>query len=89
MAGYFSDKTRCYTEEHQYKTENSDWLVEDTLNSKNWSSGTLYIDNVKYVYDGESVTVTKNNQQKIFTQQELRDEYNKNKAQTECSVSYL
>jgi hypothetical protein len=89
MAGYFSDKTRCYAEEHLYKTENSEWLVEDTLNSRNWSSGTLYIDNVKYVYDGESVTVTKNNQQKIFTQQELRDEYNKNRDKTDCFTSYI
>lgn len=89
MAGYFSDKTRCYFEEHLYKTENNDWLVEDSLNSENWSSGTLYIDNVKYVYNGESVTVTKNNQQKTFTQQELRDEYNKNRDKTDCSTSYI
>ena len=35
MAGYFSDKTRCYAEKHLYETENSDWLVEDSLNSEN------------------------------------------------------
>lgn len=86
MAGVFLDKTKCYFEKHLYDTKNSDWLVEDSNNSKNLNSGTLYVDDIRYVYDGESVTVTKNNQEKIFTQQELRDEYNKNRDKTDCNI---
>lgn len=89
MAGNFSDKMRCHAEEHKYQTKNNDWLVEDITDSKKISSGTLHVDDLKYNYQKENVTVTKNNQQGTFIQQELIDGHNENKAQTECATSYL
>jgi len=89
MAGDFADKMRCHSEEHKYQTKNNDWLIEDSTDSKKISSGTLHVDELQYVYQQENVEVTKKNQHGTFPQQELIDGHNENKAQTECSVSYL
>ena len=75
--GRYYYKSGCFNEDHTFKTDNNHWLVENSTNSDYYSSGVLTVDNIKYVYSGTDVTVTKDNKTKTFTQQELIDELNK------------
>ena len=86
IKGGYSYKSGCLDENHVYDTKESDWLVEDRSNSDNWSSGTLYVDNAIYRYDGLNVTVEKQDKKGIFTQQELRDELKEKKNSTDCTI---
>ena len=85
-SGSFYDKAGCFSEGHDYKTDDKDWLIESSVNPDYFESGTLYVDNIKYVYHGDKVTVTKDGKTGTFTQQELLDELNKEKGETECSL---
>jgi hypothetical protein len=86
--GGFYDKVEnsCFAENHIYDTDNNNWLIESSLNNNYWSSGTLYVDSIKYVYSGDSVTVTKGDISGTFTQQELLDELAKERNSTDCNI---
>jgi hypothetical protein len=81
QASYFDGryyyKSGCFQEDHTFKTDSNNWLVENSTNSNYYSSGILTVDNIKYVYSGVDVTITKDNITKTFTQQEFIDELNK------------
>jgi len=83
FSGGYLFKSGCFSENHIYKTEESDWLIADN-NSDDTLSGTLYVDNLKYVYHGSSVTVYDGNKQGTFTQSELRAELNSQINSTTC-----
>ena len=86
LKGGYSYKGGCLDENHVYDTKESDWLVEDTKNSDNWTKGTLYVDNATYRYDGLNVIVEKQDKKGEFTQQELRDEIERKKKSTDCTT---
>ena len=78
--GKYYYKSGCFQEDHTFKTDNNNWLVENSSNSNYYSSGTVTVDNIKYVYSGTDVTVTKDNKTRTFTQQELIDELDKERS---------
>jgi len=85
--GRYYYKSGCLKEDYTFETDNNNWLVENSINSDYYSSGTVTVDNIKYVYSGTDVTVTKDNKTRTFTQQELIDELNniKNSSDSSCS----
>jgi len=85
--GRYYYKSGCFNEDHTFKTDNNHWTVENSTNSNYYSSGVLTVDNIKYIYSGTDVTVTKDNKTKTFTQQEFIDELNnkKNSSNSSCS----
>jgi len=86
--GGFYDKVEnsCFTENHIYDTDNNDWLIESSTNDDYWSSGTLYVDSMRYVYSGDSVTVTKGDISTTFKQQELIDGLKEERSSTDCNI---
>ncbi len=86
--GGFYDKVEggCFAENHVYDTQENDWLVENSTNSDYWSSGTLYVDSMRYVYHGDEVTVTKGDISTTFKQQELIDGLKEEKSSNNCEI---
>jgi hypothetical protein len=80
-------KSGCFSQTHVYKTDDKSWLIENSQNDNYWSSGILYVDNAKYVYSGDEVTVTKEGKTGTFKQQALIDELNREKSSTDCNVA--
>lgn len=81
--GGFSFKDGCFSENHTYKVDETDWLIQDK-NGEDLVSGTLYVDNLKYVYQGSMVTVYDGNRQGTFSQSDLRAELASQLASTSC-----
>jgi hypothetical protein len=79
-------KVGCYTQNHIYETKKDSWLIENSSNKDYWSSGVLYIDSMRYAYNGDKVTVTKGDAKGTFTQQELIDEVNNKIKSTKCDI---
>jgi len=86
--GGFYDKVDggCFTQNHVYDTDTNNWLVENSNNSNYWSSGTLYVDSIKYVYNKDDVAVTKGDITTNFKQQELIDGLKDEKSATNCNI---
>jgi len=78
--GRYYYKSGCFQEDHTFETDNNNWLIENSSNSNYYSFGTITVDNIKYVYSGTDVTVTKDNKTRTFTQQELIDELDKERS---------
>jgi hypothetical protein len=86
ISGGFSDEVNCFKDSHEYRTDDRDWLIESSVEPNYLESGTLYVDNIKYVYHGDKVTVTKDGKSKTFTQQELLDALDKKRNESNCSL---
>ncbi len=84
--GGFSDKIRCFNENHIYETDSNDWLVESPTNSNYYQSGTIYVDATQYKYHGDMVTVRKGERVGEFKQQDLIDELNKKRNGEDCNI---
>jgi len=69
----------CDTVESLYKMNDNTWLTTNPNNPDYIDSGTIYVNGVKYVFNGDKVTITKNSKTNTFTQQEFikanRDKY--------------
>jgi len=85
--GRYYYKSGCFNEDHTFKTDNNHWTVENSINSNYYSSGTVTVDNIKYLYSGTEITVTKDNKTKTFTQQAFIDELNNKKNSSDSSCS--
>ncbi len=84
--GGFSDKIRCFNENHIYETDNNDWLIPSNTNSNYYQSGTIFVDATQYKYHGDMVTVRKGEKVGEFRQQELIDELNKKRNGEDCNI---
>jgi len=71
VEGKTSDKALCLNESHQYKTSENDWLVPYDNNQDYFKSGTIVIDDMKYVYNNDKVTLYKDGKSGTFTQKEI------------------
>ena len=84
--GGFSDRIRCFNENHIYETDNNDWLVPSSTNPDYYQSGTLFVDATQYRYHGDMVTVRKGEKVGEFRQQDLIDELNKKRNGEDCNI---
>jgi len=71
VEGKTSNKALCLNENHQYKTSVNAWLVPYDNNQDYFKSGTIVIDDMKYVYNNDKVTLYKDGKSGTFTQKEI------------------
>ncbi len=84
--GGFSDRIRCFSENHIYETDENDWLIPSSINSNYYQSGTIFVDATQYKYHGDMVTVKKGDRVGEFRQQDLIDELNKKRNGEDCNI---
>jgi hypothetical protein len=85
--GTVKDTFECFSENYIYEMdmENIDtWLVKNDSNSDYWKSGTITINGLKYVYEGENVTLSKNEETETYPQQEILENFNEVSTKSDC-----
>jgi hypothetical protein len=83
--GSYTFKVSCYSEQYSMKTKDDDWLIES---GDFYTKGTIDINNIRYSYNGSQVTLSTQDEEGIFEQDELAKKLEEkiNDSINKCSI---
>ena len=83
VSGEYEYKSKCFSEKYSYETLKN--LIPSTDKPDYYESGTIIVNGIKYVYDNNKVTLSKDGKSETFIQQELLDHQKEVTGDTSCS----
>jgi hypothetical protein len=87
IKGSFFDEFKCFSEDYTYETSDTDWLVPHPTKKDYYTSGTIEINGMKYVYKGDNVTLSQDGERETFTQKEILEYADEITSEDSCSDS--
>jgi len=85
LQGSFKNTFTCFSETNTFQTDENNWLVPHDTNDDYLKSGTITINDLKYVYKGENVTLSQNGKTEIFVQSEVLESFAETSGKRDCS----
>jgi hypothetical protein len=85
LDGSYKYKAGCIDESYTFKT--LEWLVPNSNNEEEYTSGIIIVNGMTYTYRGDRVIVKYGDKEGEFSQQELNEEMKKKKTSTECGFT--
>ena len=82
LDGGYKYKEGCVDESYQFKTR--EWLIPNSSNQEEYTSGVITVNGMTYTYEGSKVTVTDKDRSGTFNQSELNAEMESQTNSTEC-----
>ena len=82
ISGKTSDTFKCFSEDYTYET--LEILIPHDSNPDYYKSGTIVINGMKYVYNGDKVTLSENGETATFLQQEVLEYFEEETSGDSC-----